>query len=576
MIFGYFTLVVALIISAIAEYYSIVGLTSIFSAAVIPVVIMGAALGVGKVTAAIWLKLNWSRSSLAYKLYLVPAVAFLMVLTSMGIFGFLSKAHSDQSLVGGDVAAQIAIYDEKIKTSKDNIDTNRKALKQMDEAVDQVMGRSSDEKGADKAVQIRRSQAKERTRLQNEITAEQKTIISLNEQRAPIAAEVRKVEAEVGPIKYIAAMVYGDNPDSSILEKSVRWVIILIVIVFDPLALMLILAGQQSLRWAREEKAEAEATTESVEEFFRRGKEVARELDKEAHERIQQELAETMQDLSIVAEPEAAPKNKDDLPVDFDKHPYLLKPFAHFKDTKPMVAKPPVAPLTIQRVIVVQPDYDWADEPKYEHDDGPLTDDQLERIEASVAPELLDVERTTTGTLFPDLERPGDYLTPPEVETVNIVKKSTVPTAETMDVVKPTAVPVREASEPPKKTIINVAEAFDATTKTTDSALTADNDTGGARGVKAHFGITFPDNPERGELYLRVDYLPSRLFKYNSSKWIEVDKTLTDSYIYNEEYIKYLIDEVAAGRIDIDEMSSSERDQITEFLKNNEQSRNAT
>jgi hypothetical protein len=564
MIFGYFTLVVALIISAIAEYYSIVGLTSIFSAAVIPVVIMGAALGVGKVTAAIWLKLNWARSSLAYKLYLVPAVAFLMVLTSMGIFGFLSKAHSDQSLVGGDVAAQIAIYDEKIKTSKDNIDTNRKALKQMDEAVDQVMGRSSDEKGADKAVQIRRSQAKERTRLQNEITAEQKTIISLNEQRAPIAAEVRKVEAEVGPIKYIAAMVYGDNPDSSILEKSVRWVIILIVIVFDPLALMLILAGQQSLRWAREEKAEAEATTESVEEFFRRGKEVARELDKEAHERIQQELAETMQDLGIVIKPEAAPKNKDEPPVDFDKHPYLLKPFAHFKDTKPMVAKPLVAPLTIQRVIVVQPDYDWADEPKYEHDGGPLTKEQIERIEATVAPELLDAEKTTVSTLFP------------EVEAVNIVKKATVPTAETMDVVKPTAVPVREAAEPPKKTIINVAEAFDTTTKTTDSALTADNDTDGAREIKAQFGIEFPSNPERGELYLRVDYLPSRLFKYNSTKWIEVDKTMTDSYVYNEEYIKYLIDEIAAGLIDIDEVSPSERDQITEFLKNNEQSRNPT
>ena len=173
MIFGYFTLLVALVISAVAAYYSIVGLTAIFSAAVIPIMIMGGALEVGKLLAAVWLKLNWHRARLSFKLYLVPAVAFLMLLTSMGIFGFLSKAHSDQTLVSGDSMSKVAIYDEKIRISKDNIDADRKALKQMDEAVDQVMGRSNDEKGADKAVALRRSQAKERTRLLADIDAEQ-------------------------------------------------------------------------------------------------------------------------------------------------------------------------------------------------------------------------------------------------------------------------------------------------------------------------------------------------------------------------------------------------------------------
>ncbi len=153
-----------------------------------------------------------------------------MLLTSMGIFGYLSKAHSDQSLVSGDSIARVAIYDEKIKTAKENIDANRKALKQMDEAVDQVMGRSTTETGADKAVAVRRAQQKERGRLLAEIQAEQKTIITLNEERAPIAAEFRKIEAEVGPIKYIAALVYGDNPDANVLEKAVRLVIILIVL----------------------------------------------------------------------------------------------------------------------------------------------------------------------------------------------------------------------------------------------------------------------------------------------------------------------------------------------------------
>jgi hypothetical protein len=252
---AYLALISGLTLSIVAEYYSILGLTAIFSAAFIPVVIMGVALGVGKIAATLWLKQNWNIAPWSVRVYLLTAIAVLMVITSMGIFGFLSKAHSDQSLVSGDVLAKIAVYDEKIKTSKDNIDANRKALKQMDEAVDQVMGRSTTETGADKAVQIRRGQAKERSRLQAEIQAEQKTISSLNEARAPIAAEVRKVEAEVGPIKYIASFVYGQT-DTTILEKAVTWVIIILIVVFDPLAVILLLSSQISFQNFRQRENE--------------------------------------------------------------------------------------------------------------------------------------------------------------------------------------------------------------------------------------------------------------------------------------------------------------------------------
>jgi hypothetical protein len=254
MILAYLLLLTGLTISAVAIYYSVVGLTAIFSAAAIPIIIMGSALEVGKLVCASWLKANWERAPRFMKYYMVIAVVVLMLITSMGIFGFLSKAHNDQTLVSGDVGAKIAVYDEKIKTAKDNIDANRKALKQMDDAVDQVMGRSSDEKGAEKAVAIRRGQQKERARLQSEIAAEQKTIASLSEERAPIAAEVRKVEAEVGPIKYIAAFIYDQTPDESMLEKAVTWIIILIVVVFDPLAVIMLLAAQMTFGWAREQK----------------------------------------------------------------------------------------------------------------------------------------------------------------------------------------------------------------------------------------------------------------------------------------------------------------------------------
>ncbi len=254
MFLSLITLAVALSLSGIAAYYSIAGLAAIFAAAVVPIMIMGSVLELAKVVVTLWLHEYWSRCRWLMKMYLVPAVCMLMLITSMGIFGFLSKAHSDQSLVSGDVIAKIAVYDEKIKTEKENIDVSRKSLKQMDEAVDQVMGRSSDEKGADKAVAVRRGQQKERQRLLAEISESQIRISALNEQRAPIAAEVRKVEAEVGPIKYIAALIYGDDPDTNVLERAVRWVIILLVCVFDPLAIMMLLSATESLKWARESK----------------------------------------------------------------------------------------------------------------------------------------------------------------------------------------------------------------------------------------------------------------------------------------------------------------------------------
>ncbi len=157
---AYLTLFSGLLISAVAEFYSIVGLTAIFPTAFLPIVIMGIALGVGKLVATVWLKQNWEISPWTIKIYLLTAIATLMLITSMGIFGFLSKAHSDQSLVSGDALSKIAIYDEKIKVAKDNIDANRKALKQMDEAVDQVMGRSQEKKGGAKAFALGRGQAK--------------------------------------------------------------------------------------------------------------------------------------------------------------------------------------------------------------------------------------------------------------------------------------------------------------------------------------------------------------------------------------------------------------------------------
>ena len=256
MLFALITLLCAISLSAIAAYYSVIGLMAIFAASPIPIAIMGGALEFSKLIAASWAYKNWSIAPRFLKYYFTVAVIILMFITSLGIFGYLSKAHNDQTLISGDVSAKIAMIDEKIKVERDNIDVNRKTLKQMDESVDQVMVRSTNEKGAEKAASLRKAQQTERNRILKEIETYNKRISTLNEERAPIATEIRKVEAEVGPIKYIAALIYGDSIDSSLLDKSVRFVIILLVLVFDPMAVLLVIAGNFSLRQIAKEKEE--------------------------------------------------------------------------------------------------------------------------------------------------------------------------------------------------------------------------------------------------------------------------------------------------------------------------------
>ena len=273
-------LVTALTLSAIAAWYSVVGLTAIFAAAVIPIIIMGASLEIAKVVTTVWLHRYWDKCRWAMKTYLTGAVIVLALVTSMGIFGFLSKAHMDQGIPTGDVAAQIQLFDEKIAIQKElisserqNIEAARNTLSQMDAQLTARLDRGDSEASVERAVQIRAQQRRERNTLNAEIAASQKRIEAsnqeiqkLNLEKAPISAKYRQIEAEVGPIKYIAALIYGDNPDTATLERAVRWVIILLIFVFDPLALMLVIAAISSYKWQFELKQE-----EKLEPFIDNG-----------------------------------------------------------------------------------------------------------------------------------------------------------------------------------------------------------------------------------------------------------------------------------------------------------------
>ena len=419
MFLGILTLLVALCISGIAAYYSIIGLTAIFAAAFLPIVLMGSVLEVGKILTTVWLHQNWHRAPKIIRGYLTTAVIVLMFITSMGVFGFLSKSHIEQASVGTEQIALASAIDEKISRSEAKInrwtqeiqrlntggdstridsliareqqrikDANARLQPQIDAENEKIPGLRTQaqreigqqenrlvdaQKRAEasikvaqdeltrldadveaytkqgttgegglfskqtdnvaKGAELRKSQKPERDKLQadidkaranelaiasrvqaeikainsrladsiravearivtirksieptvkqandniarytleagnankgvdtriedleKQIEAEQPVIDQLREEKFVFEKKYRQFEAEVGPVKYIAELVYGSTTDKTLLEEAVRWVIIIIVAVFDPLAVCLVLAGTMTIGWSRQER----------------------------------------------------------------------------------------------------------------------------------------------------------------------------------------------------------------------------------------------------------------------------------------------------------------------------------
>jgi hypothetical protein len=243
----FFTFLTALLLSGVAAYYSVIGLAAIFPGSFWPIIVMGSVLELSKLVTVSWLYRNWKSVNIGMKSYLTIATVILMLITSMGIFGYLSKAHLEHSADNAPVANKVQLLDEKIKVIKENLDANRKVMRQMDDMVDQTMGRSSDEKGILNSVVIRRNQQKERSRIQTENETYQKTISQLAEEKFPLQIELQKAESDFGPIKYVAELIYGSG-EKDIIDRAVRLVIMLIMIVFDPLAVLLLIAANMSMK----------------------------------------------------------------------------------------------------------------------------------------------------------------------------------------------------------------------------------------------------------------------------------------------------------------------------------------
>jgi hypothetical protein len=560
MILGITTLLIAMAISAVSAYYSVLGLTAIFAAATVPIIVMGITLEAGKIMAAVWLHQNWQRAGVQYKLYLVPALIFLMLLTSIGVFGFLSKAHLDQAIPTGNIQAQVEIIDEKIKTERENIDANRKQLKQMDEAVDQILARSTTEEGAGRSSSVRKSQQKERGRISQDITTSQQRITALNQERAPIAAEVRKVEAEVGPLKYVAAMISSDNTSAESLERAVRWVIVLIVLVFDPLALMLIIAGLKQLEWHREkpvlEELVNKITPENAHPEVRFDAETVSPIDinivnwQLADAEVEREIEYTVLD---DADDEAAehtvlaPVKEDprvsSLEQDLQQAQRDAELLVEFVQNQEQQLKETTRELELtQRALQ-----------ELTEDHNSITDQCLRTLGRE---QDLTRHVDTLTQRLETLQQERDQLF--SAHSYEMTRADDL--AQQLDIIASMpAVPVTEEDDP-------VVFPEDSMSLTPEEIVEEIIQTLPARQPSADFGVGFPDAPGRGDMFLRTDFKPSRLFKWNDVKWIEINKQSTDIYNYNDAYIQYLAEKIGTGEYSVDDLSDVEIQQVNTVM----------
>ncbi len=714
MLLGLLILFVALALSGIAAYYSIIGLTAIFAAAVIPIIVMGGILEVAKLACTVWLHQNWQRARFVMKLYLVPAVAVLMFITSMGIFGFLSKSHIEQSAMGTEQIEQVKVIDDKLlraqaKVERWNAEIGRlnrgetsgridglitreqeridKANKRIQPQIDaenskvkglrlqadkeiaqqnKRLGDAQKRTSADIAIaekrlaqldkdvaaytsqgtttggvftpdvdnvkkgnQLRASQKPERdalekaiqkakqseigvaSKVQREITninkrlAEQikvvdanvakirtgitKTIDSANaniakytleagssnknvdvrikelelnieniqpeidglrEEKFVFEKQYRQFEAEVGPVKYIAQLIYGDNPDQNLLEAAVRWVIILIVAVFDPLAIMMLLAATETFAWRRQDKETAVETVTTM------------------PSPLPVEEVEQVQEQEVAKEPEPD-QPVEDGPTDEEPNETRSEDKSDGGEAGVDIEEPSKDPRPLERTLhvehIVLPPHD---EPEY------IPNPEIEE-EVITQPVEVELPVEKTANIYNWQEE--------DIKENPVVVNVEEPTEEEVQAVEEDIFEWKEEDEDdPTKRAKRIWKRLnpDDTLKNNEQMLAHgeidvlpweqyidQSDEKLEEFATNTFGDTFPTHPIKGDTYVKTDVFPSTLHKFNGEEWIQVDKETSTSYVYNEMYIKHIIEKLGSGEYDPELLNDAERSAIEEQLK---------
>ena len=724
MLLGLLILFVALALSGIAAYYSIIGLTAIFAAAVIPIIVMGGILEVAKLACTVWLHQNWNRARWVMKAYLVPAVAVLMFITSMGIFGFLSKSHIEQSAMGTEQIEQVKVIEDKLlraeakverwnaeigrlnrgetsgridglivreqaridkankriqpqidaenakikgfrdqskieveqqnkrlsdaqKRTSADIQIAEKRLAQLDADVAAYTSQGTTKGGVftpdvdnvKKGNQLRASQKPERdalekaiqkakqneigvaSRVQREITninkrlstqikgVEQnvekirssitKTIDSANaniakytleagssnknvdvrikelelnieniqpaidglrEEKFVFEKQYRQFEAEVGPVKYIAQLIYGDNPDQNLLEAAVRWVIILIVAVFDPLAIMMLLAATETFAWRRQDKETAVETVTTMPSPLP----------------VEEDKEEPEQEAPKEPEPD---QPVEDGPTDEEPDETRNEDKSDGGETGFDTEEPKQDTKTIERTLhvehIVLPDPEIKEE-KIDYDHEYIPNPEIEEeITGSDLAELEEVIENDSKQDEPiSIEEP----------TLSIVNNTAnIYNWQEQETNEDNVFDWKEEDEnDPDKRAKRIWKRLnpDDTLKNNEQMLARGeinvlpweqyNDQPEEKLEKfatSTFGTSFPKRPIKGDSHVNTQTFPSSLYKYNGEEWIEVDKNTSNTYLYNDLYIQHLIDKLGSGEYDPELLNDAERSAIEEKLK---------
>ena len=225
----------SLLVAGVAAYFSVIGLATIFAGSFWPVVVMAGALEVGKLVTAGFLHLRWSDINRAMRYYLMSAVVVLMLITSLGIFGFLAKANIEQTLQGDSYSLELSIIDKRLEAKEKELGRFEERLANLDFIIDTA--RPEDRNYID------RRQRDERAQIAVDIDLVVADIVELNEEKMPIQREQLVQEGEIGPIKYVAEMIYGEDVAKDKLDNAARILIMFIIFAFDPLAVLLLVAS---------------------------------------------------------------------------------------------------------------------------------------------------------------------------------------------------------------------------------------------------------------------------------------------------------------------------------------------
>lgn len=571
MLLTYLMLAVALCLSAVAAFYSIVGLTAIFAASVIPVVIMGSILEVAKLVITVWLHEYWSRVKWAMRLYLVPSVAILMFITSMGIFGFLSKAHIEQVGQGQENAAQLQRIEVELKRQTDIVEKAEARAKTLE-----TTGTGAD---ANVNSQIRTEQDRidaALARVQPAIDEQNKIIDAqtkiYQDQIAKIDQQSNQLQTfidakEIDKAQALVGTAVDGNWGPGTAAAVRNWQAVRARERAAAVEKLEQANNNPTIRAAREEIARVRRTVETqVAESNRLIDRLRNQLGKGDTASVETLVNEQQQRINVAnLEIEKLTRTKYELQAEFRKLEVEVGPIKYIAEliydtTDQTILEKAVRwviilivavfdPLAVMMLLAATESRSWI------------------RGVIPPPPVLPTPQDLPRARYEPVPKRPRNRVRRRRqarleaLNNLNQKKTETVPEEEVGEYPEETAA-VKEAKRQWK------ADNPDKTLKEQRHLL--------AQGAIDHlpwenylpetehipFGQMLPDNPVKGYQFLHTGYIPSKLFKYNGTKWIEVDKTLTDSYAYNTAYIDYLMDKIVTGEYDTDLLSPAEQEQI--------------